>query len=405
MPKAQGPHKQRRLTAVAVRSLARPGRYGDGDGLQLLVDAAGSRRWVLRLTACGRRRDVGLGSARHVSLSEARDKAAELRRLARNGVDPVAERRKARTAVPTFEEAARRVHSERLPTWRSSKHAAQWLSPLKAFVFPSIGRRPVDQIERPDIIKALAPIWLTKPETARRVRQRLHLVFKWSRASGHRDAGNPVNDVEEGLPRQPKKAPEHFKALPFDQIGAFVRDLRRASDSGEITRLAVEYLALTATRLNEVRGARWEEIDLVAKTWFVPSTRTKTAKAHRVPLSDRCIEILECAKALGFGSDLLFPGRSGRKPLSPTAIQTAVERVSGGAAVPHGFRSSFRDWCAERGVQREVAEQALGHVVQSPVERAYKRTDLFDRRRELMELWAAYVAGAGAEIISLQTRR
>lgn len=388
--KRQGRHPEKALTAVRVRHATMPGRYADGNGLYLLVTPSGSKQWVLRTVVKGKRCDVGLGGLSLTSLSEAREEAARLRKVARTGGDPLAERRRARVSVPTFEQAAREVHTAHAAAFRNEKHKAQWLASLAADVFPVFGNRRVDQIESADVLRALSAIWLTKPETARRVRQRIKVVLDWAKASGFRSGDNPVDGVTKVLPKQ-RSTEAHHAALPYGQLPAFLHALRSAK-AGASVKLAFELLILTAARTSEVLRASWNEFDLDGKTWTIPATRIKAGREHRVPLSPRCIEILERVQTLSNGGQYVFPGRTANRPLSNMAFLMVLRRMNRGDLTAHGFRSSFRDWTAEKtNVPRAVAEAALAHVVKNKTEAAYHRTDLFERRRELMQAWSAFV--------------
>jgi len=396
--KPKGQHPDKKLSAVKVRTLTNPGRYADGNGLYLVVDPGGAKRWVLRTVVRGRRRDIGLGSVRLVSLSDAREEAARLRRFAREGGDPLAERLKAR-ATPTFEQAARRVHTDHAPSWRNVKHAAQWMRTLENHVFPVLGERRVDQIETSDVLSVLSPIWLTKPETARRVRQRMGVVFDWAATAGFRSTENPTARIDRGLPRQTdRKTQKHHAAMPYADVPAFVRDLRMDQSGEPACRLAFEFLIVTAARTGEVIRAKTEEIDLHAATWTLPADRMKTNREHRVPLPDRALEIVAYARTLAFGQGYLFASRNTGKPLSNMAFLMQLRRWD----LPftaHGFRSSFRDWAAEQtSFPREVVEAALAHAIENKVEAAYRRTDLFEKRRQLMDAWATYINGRGCVV-------
>ena len=384
----KGRHPDKALTAVQVRTLKVPGRYADGNGLYLVVEPSGSKRWLLRTVVQSRRRDIGLGGVSIVSLAEAREKALSYRKFARDGGDPLAERRKTKATIPTFAEAAEKVHEEHKASWANPKHAAQWINTLTTYAIPHFGTRRVDQIETPDVLRALSPIWLTKPETARRVRQRIGTVFNWAKAAGHCSGENPVEGVAKGLPKQTDEV-EHHAALPFAEVPGFVARLQTA-DRGEGTKLAFEFLILTALRTSEVLGARWEEIDAAEGVWTVPAKRMKMKRVHRVPLSPRALAILERAKLLAADSPFVFPGQKAGKPLSNMAFEMTLRRMS----VPvtaHGFRSSFRDWAAEAtNYPNEVAEMALAHVVKNRVEAAYRRGDLLEKRRGMMAEWAAF---------------
>lgn len=323
-----------------------------------------------------------------MTLAEAREKASTYRKMAREGGDPLAERR-AQARIPTFAEAAERVYAEHKASWKNSKHAAQWINTLKQYAFPELGPRRVDQIDTPDVLRALGPIWLTKPETARRVRQRIGTVLDWAKAAGYRNGENPVDGVTKGLPKQNGRD-SHHAALPYRDVPNFAATLR-ASDASEAARLAFEFLILTASRTAEVLGATWSEVDLNERIWTVPAHRIKAGRAHRVPLPDRCIEVLKRARELSTESDHVFTGRSGHKPLSNMVFLMILRRMQL-PITAHGFRSSFRDWAAEQThFPREVCEMALAHAISNKVEAAYRRGDLFERRRELMDVWAAFV--------------
>ncbi|MBP2312981.1 integrase [Azospirillum soli] len=374
---------------------AKPGRHADGNGLYLEVDPTGARRWLLRLTIQGKRRDIGLGSASLVTLAEAREMALDMRRQARNGGDPLADRRRAQRRAPSFEEAARACHDEHKASWKNDKHAAQWLTTLETHVFPTLGPVTVDAIGTPEVRDCLLPIWLKTPETARRVRQRIGTVLDWAAAKGFREGENPVRSVIKGLPKQKAQA-EHFVALPYAEVPAFLARLRETTKAGPMVKLLLEFVVLTAVRSGEARGARWSEIDLVSKMWTIPSARMKAGKAHVVPLSPEAVAVLEGAAKLRTGDDpaaLVFPGEKSGRSMSDMTLTMLLRRLEVNATM-HGFRSSFRDWCAEATtVPREVAEAALAHALESKVEAAYRRSDLLEKRRDLMEMWADYCEG------------
>lgn len=402
--KPTGRHPENALTAVKVRNLREPGRFADGNGLYLVVDPSGAKRWMLRTLVRGKRTDIGLGSVRLVPLADAREEARKLRRIARDGGDPLAEKRKAQT-VPTFEEAARKVHGDRAKGWRNRKHSQQWINTLQAYAFPIMGTRRVDQIGTADLLNVLGPVWLTKPETARRVRQRIGVVLDWAATAGHRTGENPALNIGRGLPRQTdKKNPRHHAALPYVDVPGFVRSLCK-SDAGEATQLALEFLILTAARTGEVLTTKPDEIDFDKATWTVPGERMKGVREHRVPLSDRCVEIVRQARELSDGAGYLFPGARIGKPLSNMAFLMYLRRADL-PCTAHGFRSSFRDWAADRTTfPREVVEAALAHVVESKVEAAYLRSDLFEKRGRLMKAWSAYVASESGDVVALRRRQ
>ena len=398
---AKHPHRQ--LNALTVRNETRPGRYADGNGLYLVVDENGAKRWVLRTVVQGRRRDMGLGSVRLVSLAEARDKATQYRREARDGNDPFALRQQSSRTIPTFEAAARQVHADFLPSWKNTKHGKQWTSTLEQYVFPVFGSVRVDQIQSSHVLQALSPIWLTRPETARRVKQRIGTVLDWAKAAGHRLGDNPVEGVTKGLPKQTDDA-EHHAALPYSDVPAFLSELRDVS-TGAVIKLAFEFLILTAARTSEVLLAEPAEFDLKSNIWTVPAERMKAGKEHRVPLSERCVEILKEARKYD-GDKYVFPSEKPDKPLSNMVFLMLLRRTEK-KITAHGFRSTFRDWAAERtNYPREVCEAALAHAVENKVEAAYRRTDLFEKRRGLMDTWARFATQTG-EVIPMrkQTRR
>jgi len=388
--KARGQHPDKALNAMQVRQLKAKGRYADGNGLYLVVDDSGSKRWLLRIIVQGRRRDIGLGGLSLVPLADAREKALDYRKLARDGGDPLAEKRKAQKVVPTFKVSAELVHAEQKATWKSAKHAQQWINTLTQYAFPTLGERQVDRIDTPEVLKVLSPIWLTKPETARRVRQRIGTVLDWAKAAGYRSGENPIDGVAKGLPKQ-KDGDNHHAALPYAEVPAFVKKLR-SSDEGELARLAFEFLILTASRTSEILRAGKDEIDIEQKLWTVPAERMKAGRIHRVPLSDRCMAIVQRATELSADSNYLFPGRSNKAPMSNMVLLMMLRRMKV-TVTAHGFRSSFRDWASETtSFPRELAEMALAHTIENKVEAAYRRGDLLERRRKMMQEWADFTS-------------
>jgi integrase len=380
-----------KLTALGVKK-AGAGRHGDGNGLYLVVADTGSRKWVLRIQMNGKRRDIGLGSATKVGLSEAREAAEDMRRAIRRGDDPVAARRREKEAMPTFCEAAAMVHKEHLPSWKNAKHAKQWLSTLEAYVFPRLGDLPVNKIDGPMVRDVLADIWLTIPETARRVRQRIGTVLDFAHAKGWREAEAPLRSISRGLPKQPRVR-EHFAALPWREVPDFIANMATNLKASDTVLLAIEFLILTAARSGEVRGATLSEFDLEARAWSIPADRMKAGRAHRVPLSDKAVEILDQMKGLRRttkSNAFVFEGKKLERPLSDMSLTMPIRRA-GLPITVHGFRSSFRDWCAEEtSTPREIAEACLAHTVRDAAEAAYARTDHFDKRRVLMQSWADY---------------
>ena len=384
--KPRGRHPDKRLTAGFVRTVA-PGRYCDGQGLYLYVQSSGTRSWVQRLVIHGRRRDLGLGSVALVPLAEARETARVNRKLAREGGDPLTEKRRAE-GTPTFAEAARRVLEQKRAGWRNGRHPQSWWTSLERYAFPRIGARPVSDVTSAEVLEVLTPVWHVKAQTARRVRERIRAVLEWAVAMEWRH-DNPCDRIGPVLgPQQATVA--HMRALAHQDVPAALARVR-ASGAADIVTLAFEFLVLTAARWGEVRGAAWTEIDDDAAVWTIPAARMKAKRPHRVPLPERTAEILEAARTRGNGP-LVFPGRDGA-PLADKRLRRLLQQ-QGIAAVPHGFRSTFRDWAAEETDHpREVIEAALAHVVQNKVEAAYARSDLFERRRRLMGDWAAYLNG------------
>lgn len=373
------------LTATRVKAIKDAGRYSDGQGLMLVVKPSGARSWQLRIQSDGKRRDIGLGSATRTSLSEAREKAVEAKKQIRAGIiDPVESKRAlrvSRSKIPTFKEASLTLHGERKTGWRNEKHRAQWLSTLETYVFPSLGSKSVDTITAPDIRDVLLPIWQGKPETARRVLQRVGKVLDWALSNGHRPTEAPLRSVRAGLARQ-TKASSHFAALPHGEVSALMGALSRQNTVG---RMALRFLILTAARSGEVRGATWPEINLEDGTWTIPAERMKAKKEHIVPLSPGAVEILEAVKPLRTDSKaIIFPGHKG-KALSDMTLTKVLRTEIGGKWTVHGFRSSFRDWAAECSNQpSEVAETALAHAIPDRVVAAYRRTNYLEKRRILM---------------------
>ena len=384
----KGKHPSKALTAVAIRALSSPGRYADGNGLYVVVDPSGAKRWVLRTVIIGKRCDIGLGGISLVTLAEARELTAQMRKSARSGGDPLAERRKAVIEIPTFEEAAKKVHAEHSGSWKNPKHAAQWINTLTEYAFPIFGNKRVDGVDTNDVKAALLAIWQDKPETAKRVRQRIKMVFDWCKALGFRPGDNPCDGLTKVLPKQTIRA-EHHAALAYADVPAFIRLLRK-SDASESARLAFELLILTATRTNEILAAQWGEFDLEAALWTIPASRMKAKREHRVPLSPRSVEILKKAKKLSTENQFVFPGIKPKKPLSNMTFLMAVRRLGKDITV-HGFRSSFRDWAAEcTNFPSDVCEAALAHAIKNKAEAAYNRTDLFNKRADLMAAWAVF---------------
>ena len=384
-----------KLTAKKVQGTLKPGMHNDGAGLYLRVTSTGAKSWILRCRVHGAKRDIGLGGISWVSLAEARKKATEMRAVARSGGDPLAERDRAK-GIPTFEEAAQSVWREQIETTaRNEKHKAQWINTLRDYAFPIIGNRRVDVIRSGDILRVLQPIWLEKPETARRVRQRLRTVFDWSIAAQHRETSNPLAGIEKALPKQGDKA-KHHAALPYAELPGLMEQLSGADGVGA---LAVRFAILTATRSGEVRGATWSEVDLDTAVWTVPAERMKAKEEYRVPLTRGALAVLEQAR--GLDDDLIFLGRRRGSALSDMSLIAVLKRLDVPVTV-HGFRSTFRDWASERtNVPREIAEMCLAHTVGNATERAYARSDLFEKRRKLMATWARFATSQPGTVVAL----
>jgi integrase len=379
-----------KLTATRVKSLTEPGRYSDGDGLFLEVKPAGGRNWILRVLCGGKRRDIGLGSLKSVDLGDAREAAHQIRRQIARGLDPVAERKRERQVIPNFRDAAKIVHDEHKAGWKNGKHQAQWLSTLETYAFPKLGDRLVSDIGAPEIRDVLAPIWLSKPETARRVRQRIGTVLDWACVKGFRTSEAPLRSLSKGLPRQPRKD-GHFAAMNYAAVPEFLRRLRERDSIG---RLALEALILTAARSGEVRLARWSEVDMEAGLWSIPADRMKMNRPHVVPLSPEAVQAFQRAEKFRVpGKDIIFPGQKLKKPMSDMTLLKILRDMNLEVTV-HGFRSAFRDWVAEQtSYPGEVAEAALAHAVSNKVEAAYRRTDFLAKRRHLMREWGRYCCG------------
>jgi integrase len=393
------------LTPLTVKN-AQPGRHADGGGLHLLVKETGARSWVYRFMINGKSRDVGLGPAGKdgISLAAARDARDALRLKVKAGIDPIEERDRqaaaalaaaqaAKIASVTFKSAAATYISANEEGWRNDKHRQQWRSTLETYVYPVIGDLQVSEISTAHVLAILEPMWKTKAETAGRVRGRIETILDAAKARGYRDGENPARwrgHIAQILPARAKLARGHHKALAYDQLPAFMDDLRQRE---AIAALALEFTILTASRTGEVIGARWDEVDLEKGIWIIPATRMKAGREHRVPLSAQAVDILKGTEALG--KPWLFPSARGGT-LSGMAMSMLLRRMNVDVTV-HGFRSCFRDWAAEcTAYPHEVAEMALAHTVESKVERAYRRGDLFDKRRRLMESWAAHCAGNSA---------
>lgn len=390
------------LSALAVAAIKLPGKHNVGDGCYLQVSPTGTRSWLFRYECDGKGHWLGLGPCGLVTLAEAREKARTARRAMLDGLDPLTVKRQrvaaarlaAATAV-TFKDAAERLIAAQAVGWSNGKHEAQWRSTLTAHAYPLLGGLPIASVNTDLVLKVLEPIWLTRPETASRVRGRIESVLAWAAARGLREGENPARwkgHLDQLLaPRSKVQAIRHHAALPWPDVPAFMATLR--SRDG-IPARALEFTVLTAARTAEVIGATWSEIDLDAALWTVPASRMKAGREHRVPLAPAAVALLAALPRVEDAGGLVFPGPHRGKPLGPLAM---LRLMNGSGATVHGFRSAFRDWAAETtDFPTEVCEMALAHTVKSAVERAYRRGDLLDRRRQLMAAWAAFVGGAPA---------
>ncbi len=385
-----------RLTARAVSTTTKLGLLADGGGLFLQVTKGGAKSWIYRFTLNKKTRDMGLGPWQSVPLSDARDIAANARKLVASGIDPIDDR-KARQACaatatrhgPSFRACAEEYIRLNQDGWKNAKHRQQWPSTLKAYVFPVIGGKHVKDVSKRDIVDILEPIWTEKPETARRVRSRIEIVIDMAIAADLRESENParLSVLKFLLSAQANKA-THHPALPYEQIGGFMADLRKQEG---IAALALEFIILTATRTSETLNAKWDEIE--NHVWKIPGERMKSGREHRVPLSGGAVTLLESLPRLR-ENDHVFPGQKAKRPPSNMACLTLLKRMGRGDLTVHGFRSTFRDWAAEQtAFPRDVAEMALAHTVKDKVEAAYRRGDLFEKRRKLMDAWAEYCGG------------
>lgn len=400
-----------RLTPVAINAKKKAGYYADGNGLYLQVSESGAKSWILRFSLNKRPREMGLGSISDRTLAEAREQARKYRQILSEGIDPIAQRKAQResnlqAAIQrrTFEECAREYFALHAKGWRNPKHAAQWINTLTTYAFPIFGLKDVSDISKADILRALEPIWATKTETASRVKQRIRAVLDWAAARDYHTGHDPHiwDQITRSLPKSKDiKKSLHFAACPYTNIYDTLQSIKQTG-AGDSAKLAIEFIILTAARSGEVRGARWPEIDFEGKRWIIPSERMKAGREHRVPLSQRAMAILEVRREAASESDLIFA--SDRNKAYSDMTFTMLLRRLGFEFTIHGFRSTFRDWSAEQtAFPREVCEAALAHATKDATEAAYFRSDLFEKRRQLMEAWAMYCATEkpAAQIISI----
>ena len=387
-----------KLTTTKIRALSKPGMHADGGTLYLNIAKRGAKSWIQRIVVDGKRRDIGLGPWPVVTLDEAREKAFVNRRKVYQGRNPLLEKR--RSSMPTFREAAVRKYSAK--QFRNDKARKNWIQRMEKRVFPAIGGMSVDRITRADVLNIIEPIWTKYPETARKLRQHIRETLDWCQAREYIEHNAAGEGIDGALPQVPRTK-AHFRALPHGDVKAALETVEQ-SPATATARLCFRFVVLTACRSGEVRGALRSEVDMDARVWTIPAERMKAKVEHRVPLSGEAIDVLGHARALDDGSGLIFPSpRSRGKPMSDMTL-TKILRTAGLAehTTVHGFRSSFRNWCADTNRPRELAEAALAHTV-GGVEGAYLRSDILERRRVLMQQWADYLSGRPAKVVTLAT--
>jgi len=389
-----------RLSNLKVERAKQPGMYADGGGLYLRIAEGGSKQWIYRYTTNGHNRDMGLGPVRLLTLAEARERAREAGKLRLDGIDPIAHKHAQRGAAmvaaagaKTFKECAEGFIRDNEKKWTHPKHRRDWERTLVRFVFPTLGNLPVASIDTPLVLKVIKPLWERVPETASRVRGRIEAVLGWATVHHYRTGDNPARwrqHLEHALPSRSEIARvEHHAALPYIQVASFMEALRK--DTG-IPARALEFITLTAARLGEATGTTWDEIDLGARTWTIPAKRMKADKEHKVPLSNPAIAVLKAMREIR-QSDLVFPGFKPGQPIGADALRELIKKLAGDAVTVHGLRSTFRDWAADCTLfPNELVEMALSHAIPSATEKAYRRGNMFDKRRKLMDAWAAYCA-------------
>jgi integrase len=409
-------HRIRRLTTRFVGTVTKPDLYPDGAGLWLQVNGPTSKSWIFRFTRHGRTRDMGLGSLRTVSLADARDQASICRRQLLDGIDPIEARRAkqmqgllAAASTMTFEECGKAYIAAHESGWRNAKHRQQWRNTLDTYVYPVVGTLPVQAVDTPMVMRILEPIWAARPETAGRVRGRIESILNWATVRQFRAGENPARwkgHLDHLLPRKGKiHKVRHQPAMPYQAVPGFMAELR---DQASTSARALEFTILTVVRTSETIGATRPEIDREAKIWTIPAGRIKAERDHRAPLSDRAIEILD-ALPREEGNDHLFIGAKKGKGLSNMAMLELLRGMDGNGYTVHGFRSSFRDWCAEQtNFPREIAEAALAHRLKDKTEAAYQRGDLLEKRRRLMQAWAKFCMTPPqiqGKVVPMATRR
>ena len=394
-----------KLTAVKVKAISTPGRHGDGGTLFLVVAPGGSKSWVQRITVNAVRRDIGLGGWPAISLQEARERAFENRRAVAHGRNPLAEKREAIKAstIPTFKMVAEKYYEENRPRWKAGRHTDRWLQVVEKYAFPAFGDVTVDRVGREDMLRMLTPIWTAKPEYARKLRQRVRLIFDWCQAHGYVQTNIAGEQIGGALPSMPS-VKEHHRSLPYTEVSQAL-DMIEESGASLSAKLCLRFLILTAVRPGEARNAMWDEINWETKTWTIPAGKMKAKTEHRVPLSREAMKVLERAATVRGESPLIFPSSLKRaKPMSDMTLTKLLRDVGlGEKTVPHGFRASFRTWAGEQtNTPTPVIELCLAHAVGNAIEKAYTRSDLLQKRQRLMQAWGRYVTGKGrADVVPL----
>ena len=390
-------------SARSVETVTEPGYHRCDRGLYLQVARSGTKSWLFRYKSpvTAKQREMGLGSLNLISLATARDMTLECRRQVLSGLDPLEERARSKRARQlaqarsiTFQQAAEHCIASKTPEWKNAKHAQQWTNSLTAYAYPVFGTLSISDLDTDLVLKAIEPIWISKAETASRVRQRIETVWDWARARKYVEGENPARlrgHLDKILAKTAKvKRVKHHAAVPYKQIGPLIKKLRGRKGSSA---LALEFMILTAARTGEVRGARWQEIDLSTKVWIIPADRMKASKEHRVPLCDRAVEILNSIKSNRNPDGYVFPGWKAETGLSDGAMLTLLRKMDVGPYTPHGFRSTFRDWAAEEAHEfsNETVELALAHTIKNKAEAAYRRGDQLERRRTLLQTWNNFI--------------
>lgn len=396
-------HPVNKLTVFEVTRLKKPGRYADGNNLYLLIEPSGARRWILRLTVHKRRRDMGLGNAKLVPLQKAREMAIHYRAIARSGDDPFIERNKEKGLTETFQSCAESVFNIVEPGLKNKKFAKSWLSSLEKHAYPFIGEMPISQITSSDILNVLTPIWNEKSETARKIKQRMRMIIKWARAKGYFVGDDPVELAEQALPKV-KRVKEHFKAVDFNDLPELLTRIKKCNVLS-VSKLALEFTILTAGRTTEVINATWNEINWQKELWVIPANRMKNNQEHYVPLTTRLIEILNELKKQKTKTDFIFEGPT-NKPISNNTMRLIIQKRLNVDATIHGMRSSFKDWASETtNFGNEVSEMALAHNITNKVEAAYRRGNLLQKRRELMQSWDNFLQGNEIKVIKIHNKQ